>query len=417
MKILEIINIIIGIVFLLCYSYQFLYIPISVFARQKKHKDDVLHKIGILIAARNEEAVIGNLIDSIKSQNYPSELIDIYVCADNCTDRTAKIAAEHGADVFERFNKEKIGKGYVLNFMLNELEKSGDKHDAYIVLDADNILDPNFIKEINRTYCDGYKIVTCYRNSKNYGDNWVSAGMGLWFLREARYLNAARFAIGSSCAVSGTGFLVSADILKNRGGWNYFTLTEDIEFTIDNITRKEKIGYAKDAILYDEQPTKFRQSWRQRVRWTRGYFQVFRKHGKDLINGIFHGSFSCFDMTMNIMPAAIISGLSVVVNIIAIIVTIITFGPITQLLQIIFSSFCTLYLATFIVGFITVLTEGKNIHTSLIKKIFYTFTFPLFMLTFIPVSIGAFFSKSEWKPIVHDKVITLDEIKKQDSEE
>lgn len=416
MKILEIINSVIGIIFLLCYSYQFIYIPISIFAKSKKHKDEVLHKIGILIAARNEEAVIANLIDSIKAQNYPPELVDIYVCADNCTDGTARIAAEHGAVVFERFNNEKIGKGYVLNFMLNELKKSDSSHDAYIVLDADNILDPNFIKEINKTYCDGYNIVTCYRNSKNFGDNWISAGMSLWFLREARYLNAARFALGTSCAVSGTGFLVSADILRNNGGWNYFTLTEDIEFTIDNITKGKIIGYAKDAVLYDEQPTKFRQSWRQRVRWTRGYFQVFRKHGKDLIKGIFKGSFSCYDMTMNIMPAAIISGISVVTNVIAAIITIITLGPITKLLQIIFSTFCTLYLITFIIGLITVLTEGKNIHTSVPKKILYTFTFPIFMLTFIPVSIGAFFTKSEWKPIIHDKAVTLDQIKKKEEE-
>lgn len=139
--------------------------------------------------------------------------------------------------------------------------RAAKHYDAYLVLDADNILDPNFISEIEKVYSSGYEIVTCYRNSKNYGDNWISAGYALWFLREAQYLNNARMRLGSSCAVSGTGFLFSDGVLEACGGWNFFLLTEDIEFTIDNVVRGEKVGYAAGAVLYDEQPTSFAQSW------------------------------------------------------------------------------------------------------------------------------------------------------------
>ena len=161
----------------------------------------------------------------------------------------------------------------------------------------------------------GHDIVTCYRNSKNYGDNWISAGIGLWFLRESRYLNGARAAVGSSCAVSGTGFLFTRKILERCGGWHLFLLTEDIEFTIDNVTDGIKIGYCPDAVTYDEQPVTFKQSWRQRMRWSRGYMQVFARYGGRLLRGMLHGSFSCYDMAMSIMPAAILTGLSIVVNI------------------------------------------------------------------------------------------------------
>ena len=72
-------------------------------------------------------------------------------------------------------------------------------------------------------FSDGYQIVTSYRNSKNYGDNWISAGYALWFLRESRYLNHARFLLGTSCAVSGTGFLFSRRVLEvtMQGGTRY----------------------------------------------------------------------------------------------------------------------------------------------------------------------------------------------------
>ena len=266
MRTVETINAIIMALFFLCYSYQFVYLAIGLFAKPKKTESPATcHRIAVLIAARNEEAVIGQLLDSVRAQNYPAELLDAYVVADNCTDATAVIARAHGAEVFARQDSRHVGKGYALQFLLDHIRERRH-YDAYLVLDADNILDPNFVREITAVHDQGYGVVTCYRNSKNYGDNWISAGYALWFLREARYLNGARMAAGSSCAVSGTGFLFSDEVLRRCGGWHFFLLTEDIEFTIDNVVRGGKIGYARNAVLYDEQPTLFRQSWRQRMR-------------------------------------------------------------------------------------------------------------------------------------------------------
>lgn len=411
MRVVEMINFIIMILFFICYSYQFFYIPVVWLKKPKAHKKVALHRFAVLIAARNEQSVIGNLIDSLKEQDYPEEYLDIYVVADNCTDQTAEVARNHGAAVFERNNKAQVGKGYALNFLLKKIHETSTRfYDGYFVFDADNVLCPDFVSNMNQTFSDGYKIVTCYRNSKNYGDNWISAGYALWFLRESRYLNGARMLLGSSCAVSGTGFLFSDSILQKHQGWNFFLLTEDIEFTIANIVDGEKVGYCADAMLYDEQPVTFRQSWRQRMRWSRGYMQVTGRYGWRLIKGIFHGSFSCYDMTMNIMPAALLTGLGAVVNIGAAIANFIALGAWTELGVSVLQTLINLYLLMFVIGGITTVTEWRNIHTTSIKKILYMFTFPVFMFTYLPIYIAALFKNPQWAPIQHSRNMKLADI-------
>lgn len=412
MRGIEIFNHAVMLLFLLCYSYQFFYLAAALLRKPKAAPEAACtHRLAILIAARNEQPVIGALLDSIAAQSYPAELLDVFVCADNCTDDTAAVARAHGAIVYERRNSARCGKGYVLDYLLKNIQgRDKSAYDAYIVLDADNILDPNFVFEIDRRYSAGYEIVTSRRNSKNYGDNWISAGYALWFLRESRYLNGARMALGTSCAVSGTGFLMSAAVLRRCGGWHYFLLTEDIEFSIANILRGEKIGYAEMAVLYDEQPTRFSQSWRQRLRWSKGYLQVFARYGGGLLRGIFRGSFSCYDMTMSIMPAAVLTGVSALVNLGAAIWAFSGGGDVRQLALSVGEVLMGLYGTVFLLGAVTTITEWRSIGCSTAKKIFYAFTFPLFMFTYIPICAASFFARSEWKPIQHDRCLTLRQI-------
>lgn len=413
METIKLINFIIATVFFVCYSYQFAYILVPYLKKEKPHKPAELHRYAVLISARNEELVIGNLLDSISAQDYPSSLVRVFVVADNCTDKTAKVARAHGAIVYERFNDKLVGKGYALEYLLDRIgEEYGDVFDAYMVFDADNLLSEDYISRMNETFSDGYRIITSYRNSKNYGDNWISAGYALWFLREAKYLNNARYLLGTSCAVSGTGFMFSREILKSCGGWPFHLLVEDIEFTIHNIVSGEKVGYCPRAVLYDEQPTKFSQSWKQRMRWARGYIQILRKYGGRLLHGIFaKRSFSCFDMTMNIAPAVILSFLGIIINVGAAVYSVLNGGGTDVLLQ----SFGQLILNTclmmFIIGAITTVSEWKNIYCSTPKKILYAFTFPLFMLTYLPICIVALFRPVKWEPIVHDRVRTLSEVR------
>ena len=412
MHTVEMINFIIMCLFFACYVYQFVYIPIAWLPRKKEALQAPMHRFAVLIAACNEEAVIGKLIDSIKAQSYPGKLVKIFVAADNCTDATAEVARSHGAEVYERYDMTQRGKGYALDFLLREIKLRGHgRFDGYIVLDADNVLDRDFILHMNETFSAGHDIVTCYRSSKNYGDNWISAGYALWFLRESRYLNGARSRLGSSCGVSGTGFLFSQAVLDAQGGgWPFHLLTEDIEFTIDNVTRGMKVGYCPDAIAYDEQPISFRQSWAQRLRWSRGYLQVFKKYGRALISGIFRGSFSCYDMAMSIMPAAVLTGLSIVVNIGAALVNVLYYHEWGVLGVSALQTLVNLYLTLFIIGAITTVTERKSIHCETAKKIFYVFTFPLFMLSYVPIVIQSLFVTPEWTHIDHTRMLDVQQI-------
>lgn len=413
MEFISAFNVAICIFFLVCYSYQMVYIAIPFIVKSKPHKAVKNHRFAVLISARNESAVIENLLESINTQTYPSDLIDVFLVADNCTDNTADIARRCGANVYERFDKVNIGKGYALNFVLKKINAEyGDNHfDAYFVFDADNVLNPDYIEEMNKSFSDGYDILTSYRNSKNYGDNWISAGYALWFMRESKYLNYPRMLLNTSCAISGTGFMFSQKILNRIGNWNYFLLTEDIEFTVDHVTRDYKIGFCKNAMLFDEQPNTFSQSVRQRMRWAKGYIQVFCNYGARLVKGTLKSNFSCFDMSMTIMPALIVTVSHLAVNATALFAGLLSGVSVEPVLSGLWSYITSMYTTLYIIGAITTVTEWKNIYTTTFKKILYTFTFPIFMMTYIPITIMALFKKVEWKPIVHSKSKSLADIK------
>ncbi|MBP7221673.1 MAG: glycosyltransferase family 2 protein [Sedimentibacter sp.] len=410
-------NIIILIIFTGFYSYQIFYLFVALFKKGKNLKASKNHRYAVVIAARNESAVIVQLIKSIKRQNYPGELLDIYVAADNCTDNTAEVARSAGAIVFERFNKQFVGKGYALDYAFKNIIYKKTCYDAYFVFDADNLLDENYISEMNKVFDNGYKIVTSYRNSKNYDTNWLTAGYSLWFLREAKYLNNSRMILNTGCAISGTGFMVSDDIIRKNKGWKHHLLTEDIEFTIDNALQGVKIGYCGKAVLYDEQPYLFKQSWNQRLRWAKGFYQVFAKYGRDLIITIFKKrSFCCYDMFVTIMPALFLTLTSVGVNLTVFFIGLLNIETYPELMGetigAIFLSMLNSYIVLFLMGLITTVTEWKNINTSSMKKLKYIFTFPVFIITYVPISIVALFKfkKIEWQPITHSIVKTIEEM-------
>ena len=416
-EIIRIINFTLAALFVICYAYQFVYLAIPFLKKDKPHRPAVLHRYAVLISARNEENVIGHLLDSINAQDYPKNLVTVFVVADNCTDNTAQVAREHGAVVYERFNHVKVGKGYALNELLGHIERDyGRVFDAFMVFDADNLLEPNYITEMNRTFSDGYEIITSYRNSKNYADNWVSSGYALWFLREAAFLNHSRHLLKTSCAVSGTGFLFSRRILEQRGGWNFYLLTEDIEFTIANVIAGERIGYCKDAVFYDEQPTTFRQSCRQRMRWARGYMQVFGAYGLKLLAGIpKRNGFACFDMAMAIMPAIVLTVVGIATNAAAAVLGFLAGQNVLIALWSATQFLVNSYLLMLFVGAVTTASEWKNIRATTAQKILYTFTFPLFMLTYIPISFAALFKRVEWKPIEHSVSVSLADMNRRAS--
>ena len=242
------------------------------------------HKFLAIIPAHNEEAVVGNLIESLQKQNYPKNKLDIVVIADNCTDKTKDVAESYGVKIFERHEEDpaKRTKGDALSLFLNTLLADPKMdYDAFCVFDADNIVDSNFISAMNKHLCQGEEVVQGYRDIKNPTDSWIASGYAIFYWTMNRFYHLARYNAGLSPLINGTGFMVKFDAIRPTG-WNTNTLTEDIEFSLKRIIQGKKLGWATDAIVYDEQPVKFKPSWSQRSRWTIGHIQCLQEYTKPL---------------------------------------------------------------------------------------------------------------------------------------
>lgn len=395
----------------LCYAYQFIYLFLPLFFKKTLPESPKLHRYAILIAARNEETVLPHLLTSIRAQDYPAEYIRVFVVADNCTDRTTQVAAQGGALVFSRYSTSRVGKGYALQYLLDQIDLSCglDSFDAFLVFDADNVLCPDYITQINKTCAAGYDVFCGYRNSKNFGTNWVSAGHALWFLHDSCHLNASRMILGNPCTVTGTGFGFTRKLLEKLGGWNFFTLTEDIEFSYRCITEGISMGYCKDAMLYDEQPETFRQSWRQRTRWVQGGVQVSLRYAKPLLKGILGGGrtgYACLEAATLCLWGY---GAGAVCGVLSLLAAALTSG-LPGLILTLMTGIVWAYLFAFLMGAMTLLMAGKRIRATAGQKLMGLFAFPLFMLTYAPIGVSALFRKFHWPPIEHKVAISAQDL-------
>ena len=412
-------NTIVGVVFTLCFLYQVVYFFVGLFHGEVKiDPAKKQHSYAFFIAAHNEEAVIANLVKSIKDQDYPSELIDIFVVADACTDNTAQAARDAGAIVYERNDLSRKGKSWVMDYGFDRILKEyPGKHEAFFIFDADNLLARDYVSVMNDAFDQGFLALTSYRNSKNFGSSWISAAYATWFMREARYLNNSRMICGTSCAVSGSGYLVSSKIIQGMHGWDFHTLTEDIQFATFCAIHGVRIGYAP-AEFFDEQPVTLKASIRQRMRWTKGFYQVLFTYGRHMLTSIakFH-RFAAYDMLMVIGPAMLLTLMCMLVNVTFIVVGALSHGFLATDAEIemafgsVIMMFAYMYLTFFAMGFFTTVTERRHIHCPQRWRVIANlFTFPLFMFTYIPLTVAALFLKVDWVPTPHDVSVTLDQV-------
>lgn len=412
-------NSIVGVAFTVCFLYQVIFFFIGLIRGQVKiPKAKTLHRYAFFIAAHNEEAVIANLVRSIKDQDYPSELIDIFVVADACTDNTAAEARDAGAIVYERNDLSRKGKSWVMDYGFERILKEyPDKYEGFFIFDADNLLSRDYVSIMNDAFDQGYLALTSYRNSKNFGSSWISAAYATWFIREARYLNNARMICGTSCAVSGSGYLVSAKIIEGMRGWDFHTLTEDIQFATFCAVHGVRIGYAP-AEFFDEQPLTLKASIKQRMRWTKGFYQVLFSYGKHMLKSIGKfRRFAAYDMLMVVGPAMLLTLMCLMVNATFLIVGgfshgfLATEAELEQTAASVIILFVYMYGTFFVMGLTTTITEWKHIHCPKKWRIFTNlFTFPIFMFTYMPLTVAALFLKVDWVPTPHDVSVTLDDV-------
>ena len=280
-----------------CYYFAVALFSLTVF--EKKSHGTRFNTFALLVAAHNEETVIGELVRSLKSIEYPAEKFEIFVVADNCTDKTAEVAAENGAVVWERFDKSKRGKGYAMEFAFDKLFDMEKSYEYICVFDADNLVKSDFLVQMNNKINEGYRAVQGYLDSKNPTDNWLTFSYSLWYWINNRLSQLARGNLDIGCRLGGTGFAVQTELIKEYG-WGATCLAEDTEFTLKLALNDIKVGWAHAATVYDEKPTHLGTSVKQRRRWMQGLSEVATRYVKPLARkGFCEKSFDAAHMLMN----------------------------------------------------------------------------------------------------------------------
>lgn len=367
------------------------------------------HTFAIIVSARNEEFVVGHLIDSLMNQNYPRECFDVFLVADNCTDATAEVARQHGALVYERYNTSRCGKGWALNWIFRIIEEEfPGKYDAACVFDADNIADENFLTEMNHQLCAGSDVAQGYRDTKNPSDSWVSGNYAIYWMIMTRFYHGGRMNLGLSALVGGTGFMFRMALIR-ESGWCTGSICEDSEFALNTVAAGRRITLAYDARFYDEQPVLFSQSVTQRYRWAVGNLQCIRLCLPNLIRSVFlKGNLRALDALLFVFCIPSIS--------------LVLISYVCQFL--VYSSNVALAVSEmpfFLIGLIgnyVVMTAFAVLTLLLEKKPLKDYykallTFPVFFFTWSFISfVSLLYRDPTWRPIAHTKSVSIEQIKR-----
>lgn len=392
------------------------YFFIAFFGIYKRHEKKITtpkNTFAIIVAAHNEEAVIGQLVDNLHVLNYPKDLFDIYVVADNCKDSTADIAKKAGAIVYERFNLEQRGKGYAMEWMFEKLFALDKQYDAVVVFDADNLVDPNFLSEMNNRLCKGEKVIQGYLNAKNPNDTWITATFAISFWVVNHIWHLAKYNLGLSSVLGGTGMCISSDILK-KFGWGATCLTEDMEFTMKSLLIGIRTTWAHDAIVYDEKPLTFVQSCKQRKRWAQGHFDVAERYiPKLLAEGIKRRDIRILDGVLHLVQPHFLI-LSITFVILSYICYIVPFYTNILYMVLPIEAWRVIAIGQYIFPII-VLAKIKASWKTWIYLILY----PLFVYSWIPITFLGFLHRHDrnWSHTEHTRSLSYQDILLNNSDE
>ena len=381
----------------------------------RRHEDKIKtpsKKFAVIVAAHNEHNVVGQLIKNLHDLNYPKELYDIYVIADNCSDDTAAISRTAGAIVCERFDSERKSKGYALEWMFEKLfamERDGKIYDAVAIFDADNLVHPQFLMEMNNRLMKGDRIIQGFLDAKNPYDTWVAGtfAIAFWVIDHVSHL--AKTNIGLSAVLGGTGMCITVDVLK-KYGWRATCLTEDMEFTMKSLAEGIKTTWAHDAIVYDEKPLTFKQSWTQRKRWAQGQFDVAHRFiPKMLVEGWRRKDIRIWDGCIYLLQPhfLMLSAFFIVVSYIQL-----AFEPFyTNIWSILPSTLMTaIMIGQYLLPMIILIKVRAKL-----KSWFYLLLYPVFIYTWIPIIFIGFVKRNdhEWSHTQHTRSLDYDDMKSE----
>ena len=292
-------------------------------------------------------------------------------------------------------------KGDVLADILEQLHRRGE-YDAYVIFDADNRVDPDFLKEMNKAFTAGFHVAQGYREAINANASVVSASYAVYYWMDHFFFTQGRWNAGGSALINGTGFAFSDAMYTRLGGWPTQTLTEDIEFSGICARENTRIAWVPRAVTYDVQPETLSVAWKQRMRWTVGMYQCIKTLVPDLLRSGFAGGKKNWPkLDMALFYCFPIFGL---LSCLAVLLQAIVFGSGEGFLATLFfllgtvGSFLNATLSMCLVAVISILRAKGNFKKGA-KGII---GFPILMLSWIPIAIACLFKKEQkWECIDH----------------
>jgi cellulose synthase/poly-beta-1,6-N-acetylglucosamine synthase-like glycosyltransferase len=233
-------------------------------------------RFAILIPAHNEQMLIGRLLTSLQQLDYPVDRREVCVVADNCTDATAELARSMDARVYTRVNSAELGKGFALRWLLEQLHSEARAYDAYLVLDADTVVQPNLLRCMDARLQRGSEVMQAYYSVLNAGQSTI-AGLRMAALAAIHYVRPlGRSVFGLSCGLKGNGMCFAATVL-DRFGWRWFTLAEDVEFHLELVKAGIRVDFVPETTVFADMPTNLKQAASQNARWEGGRLQMLQR--------------------------------------------------------------------------------------------------------------------------------------------
>lgn len=244
------------------------------------------NRFAVIVPAHNEELLLDKLIDSVENINYPKERYEIIIIADNCTDKTAEIAIKRGVKCMERQDPAKRGKPNALKWLLEQLDLNN--YDAYTIVDADTMIDSNYLKGMNCKLNMGAEAIQGYFDVMNPNDTWLTRISVIPGILKFKMRYYCKDRVGLSCPLMGNGMCFSQSIIK-KYGWNAFSITENWEYYIQLIINGHTVQYAEDSVIYSHAVRTLSHGVTQRKRWLKGQLIVLKEYCKPLFKKAFGG--------------------------------------------------------------------------------------------------------------------------------
>jgi cellulose synthase/poly-beta-1,6-N-acetylglucosamine synthase-like glycosyltransferase len=264
-------------------SYLLILSVASLFASQEGSNDKPEKSFAVVIPAHNEELVLESAIDSVQCVDYPRGLYDLIVVADNCTDRTADIARTLDAAVYERHDLHNRGKGYALNWVIKRL-CSGEgrkRYDAFVFIDADTLMAPNFLLEMNTKLKGGERVIQARYSVLDPGASWQTSLRNLGLTMGGFIKPLGKSYLGLPVGLLGNGMCFTKEVICSMG-WPAFSLTEDREYSLELLCQGIPIAFAPQAVVYAQMPVSSRQALIQDLRHERGRLELAWHYGPKL---------------------------------------------------------------------------------------------------------------------------------------